>query len=246
MSKNNNPCIGVCSRYTEYKKNDMIHPFYIQTIDNEKLNPDDNVCPVLSYKDDNDNEQNMDKCNEISNLSEIDINYNIFRANYLVYSYESLLKNIYNIYTFTDTLEYIANTSNSFTARQRVLHLAEKVYVFNVLHDNIFYVNFFVESLHYYYQTMYIFLYPYVGYVDDMILFVYPENNTLKKNEYIKERIQYMTDKLISFNNVQSFLKSIDVVKDSKEGRIISINKYIDQYLSEYCVNKIMMSLNKK
>jgi len=124
-SVNNKKCIGPC-----YPKGTwIIHPVTLQHISSNKFN----FCPTVPWTDDKNHIQVVDEC-YLPNTDKIDNIYQQQELDLIVptihFSYEFFLKVYYNLDSFEDVTEWVANNKNNTTiqTRLRIMECGFKAY----------------------------------------------------------------------------------------------------------------------
>lgn len=240
-SANNFSCLGPCTRPGV----SVIHPITLKHITDN----DHPFCPVNEWEYFNPNTQkteikSTDKCyNPIRSKTEntYEIAMNIITPQ-IEFTNERFLKIYYNIYSMENALEWLSdNTEKSFITQKRVLDASWHSYGFSsyILDDRLilFYINLTKKTR--------------IEYIYDKIFdkLKYDNGNIiLKKNiddyDYKKkEKIEFIKNKLIDFNNYNKFLNQYIEKYKQKQSKVNSHTDNIILLFEDYLEKKIEISL---
>jgi len=218
-SINNKQCISKCHKEGEF----FIHPLKL----NEIIVPDQQVCAIVPYVDDDGNTQTFDTCirnnGDNDTVSELEDNISILYP-IINFSPEIFLETYYDIKNITDFYSWLESNENNSTFTQlRVIDCLIMLYWNKI---NLFEEQFAFTIVNiikkFWIKLMYKKLCVYVGVVENdkniNVIRVKPSENKLKKTQFVKERTKYITSEITNIKNI--FIISneyLDYLKEDKK-----------------------------
>lgn len=223
-------CVGPCYKAREI----ILHPVTLEWI-TDKHN---SFCPI----NENDDGEVTKECAKISTIdanSKKDFDFEMLLP-FVDLTPQRFLKLYYSIYSIDDAFTWHnEHMYLPLDTRIRVINNALNAYNNQLNNFKEPLTELLIETVkskwnRYIYE--HINKYIYVDEKENKIIFVKPENNKLGKNDFYKERNNFIIDVLFSHKNINSFLsKTID----KKEFNI----EFIKKNLTEYIIEKIKLSI---
>lgn len=207
-SINNQQCLGPC-----YQPNtNVIHPIFLTKIDRRYPDNDKPFCPTNFFKKKNEmtgvyEQKNFDICENPTHDKDIITaeSFVIINSNF---SKETFLSYYYDINSYEDSLIWIEN--NNFVhieTKIRIMNASLNLYGDKLDYFDEKFINFYISCI----KELYIYLIysricNFIGIHNNNILIIDDKKNTLNKKDFETERINYIIEKFISFDNTKKFL----------------------------------------
>jgi len=244
-SKNNFQCLGPCYQPHTW----IVHPILLDIVTNE-LYP---FCPVNEwvYNDPETGrleERMTDICYKPTTgevpTKEIELN---MLLPYIEFNSEQFLKIYYNIFSFEDGIDWLEKKKYTpINTRVRVLNSMIKVFGSKVDIIDQRLVNFIIDVIKAKYtRRLYRILHEYIGIKNNDIILVDPSDNTLKQDDDIVARTNYIMTTFVDIDSIFKFLSRY--FRQRKESLATLDNPMLailKDYM-EYIINKIELTLKK-
>lgn len=242
-SKHGYQCLGPCFPPGAT----TVHPISLEHITNNH-NP---FCPIKLIDTINPLTQrheikSHDECFQAS-VSKDYFNKSEYERNIVMpvmdFSEEYFLKTIYNINSFDKALEYISKKKTlPKLTRLRILDCAWVAYGQDVIIIDNRLVDFYIELIKkYWINDIYNKIGAYVHVKKNTIFLDSPDTNELTIKDYSTERINFILNRFINYDEIYKFLTRF--IKNRSDNEKIS--ELIKNDLLEYIINKIKLTIEK-
>lgn len=231
-SKNGFQCLGPCVK----KDTLLLHPLTLAVVTDDEIN----FCNVNEWRKDNKSKY-IDECDKLSKNTEYDKNDILLPIFY--FDSRVFLDKYYNISSFKDTIEWINNNKNNpYNTIKRILNCSWGAYGKDIkyVYDDIVDIHLEIAKKEWIID-IYQRVNKYITVKNNKVMF----RKSNMKGDNIKEKIRFLTSKLITPSIMAKFLKKyIDSYKNKWDNIELHMDNIKEEFIN-YIEKKITTILKK-